>query len=117
MSALDSTQPEVTDRIRHVAHLGVRTRDFAFSVHGEAPPAEEFRIELTAPSGETWTWGPEGAAQSVVGSAYDFCLLVTQRRHRDDTDLVATGADADRWLGLAQAFAGPPGPGRERLGG
>ncbi|MCW2843519.1 MAG: hypothetical protein JWN22_1435 [Nocardioides sp.] len=100
------------DRIRHVAHLGVRTRDFAYSVHGLEAPAEEFRIELTAPSGETWTWGRERAAQGVVGSAYDFCLLVTQRRHRDDTDLVATGEDAERWLGVAQAFAGPPGEGR-----
>jgi hypothetical protein len=45
--------------------------------------------------------------------AYDFCLLVTQRRHRDDPDLVATGPDADRWLDIAQAFAGPPGNGRE----
>ena len=48
----------------------------------------------------------------MTGSAYDFCLRVTQRRHRDDLDLVATGPDADRWLDLAQAFAGPPGEGR-----
>jgi uncharacterized protein (TIGR03084 family) len=102
-----------TDRIRHVAHLGVRTRNFAFGVHGLTAPAEEFRVELTAPSGEIWTWGPEGAAQRVTGSAYDFCLRVTQRRHRDDLDLVATGPDADRWLDVAQAFAGPAGAGRE----
>ena len=49
--ALDA-EPEVTDRIRHVAHLGVRTRNFAFSVHGLDAPAEEFRISLTAPSGD-----------------------------------------------------------------
>ena len=104
------------DRIRHVAHLGVRTRDFAFSVHGLDAPADEFRIELTAPSGDLWTWGPEDAAQSVRGSAYDFCLLVTQRVHRDDTDLVATGADAERWLTIAQAFAGPAGEGRPARG-
>jgi uncharacterized protein (TIGR03084 family) len=108
--------PEVTDRIRHVTHLGVRTRNFAFSVHGLEAPAEEFRIELTAPSGEVWAWGPEDAAQSVRGSAYDFCLLVTQRVHRDDTDLVAVGADADRWLDIAQAFAGPAGGGRPKRG-
>ena len=107
---------EPTDRIRHVAHLGVRTRDFAFSVHGIAAPAEEFRIELTAPSGDRWTWGPEDAAQQVVGAAYDFCLLVTQRVHRDDTDLVATGADAEQWLTIAQAFAGPAGEGRPARG-
>ncbi len=109
-------EPERTDRVRHVAHLGVRTRDFAFSVQGLEAPAEEFRIELTAPSGDLWTWGPEDAAQTVRGSAWDFCLLVTQRVHRDDTDLVATGADAERWLGIAQAFAGPAGEGRERRG-
>ena len=102
----------VTDRIRHVAHLGVRTRRFAFSVHGQKAPVGEVRVELTAPSGQTWSWGPEDAAESVRGSAYGFCLLVTQRRHRDDVDVVATGADAERWLGIAQAFAGPPGVGR-----
>ncbi|MCW2764136.1 MAG: hypothetical protein JWO11_95 [Nocardioides sp.] len=105
-------EPEVSDRIRHVAHLGVRTRDFAFSVHGLEAPAEEFRIELTAPSGELWTWGSEDATQRVTGSAYDFCLLATQRVHRDDTGLVSVGADADQWLNIAQCFAGPPGEGR-----
>ncbi len=104
--------PEPTDRVRHVAHLGVRTRNFAFGVHGLEPPAEEFRVELRAPSGELWTWGPEHATQRVTGSAYDFCLRVTQRRHRADLDLVAVGVDAGRWLDLAQAFAGPPGAGR-----
>ncbi|WP_030483420.1 TIGR03084 family metal-binding protein [Nocardioides aequoreus] len=102
-----------TDRIRHVAHLGVRTRRFALGLHGLVPPEEEPRVELVAPSGELWTWGPDDAAQRVTGPAYDFCLRVTQRRHRDDLDLVATGPDADRWLDLAQAFAGQPGPGRE----
>ena len=105
---------EDTDRIRHVAHLGVRTRDFAFSVHGLDAPSEEFRIDLVAPSGDVWSWGPEDATQTLTGSAGDFCRLVTQRVHRADTDLVATGADVDRWLDIAQAFAGQPGEGRER---
>jgi uncharacterized protein (TIGR03084 family) len=105
-------EPEPTDRIRHVAHLGVRTRNYAYSVHSLEPPAEEFRVELRAPSGELWEWGPADAEQSVRGSAYDFCLRVTQRRHRDDLDLVATGPDANQWLDIAQAFAGPPGEGR-----
>lgn len=103
---------EPTDRIRHVAHLGVRTRNFSFGVHELEPPAEEFRIDLVAPSGEVWSYGPEDAPQTLTGSAYDFCLLVTQRRNRADLDLVATGADVDRWLDIAQAFAGPSGTGR-----
>ncbi len=108
--------PEPTDRIRNVAHLGVRTRNYAFAVHELDPPVEEFRVELTAPSGETWAWGPEDAAQRVTGSAYDFCRLVTQRIHREDTDLVAVGEDADEWLSIAQAFAGPSGEGRAPRG-
>jgi len=108
---------EPTDRIRPVAHLGVRTRNYAYSVHQEDPPVGEFRVELTAPSGELWAWGPEDAAQSVRGPAYDFCLLVTQRVNRADTDLAAEGDDAEHWLGIAQAFAGPPGPGREATDG
>lgn len=103
---------EDTDRIRHVAHLGVRTRNFAHHLHGLEPPAEEFRIDLVAPSGDVWSWGPEDAAQTLTGSAGDFCRLVTQRVHRADTDLVANGIDVDRWLDVAQAFAGQPGEGR-----
>lgn len=101
--------PSSSDRLRHVAHLGVRTRDFAFAQHGVPAPAEPFHVELTAPDGVLWTWGPEDAAQRVSGPALDFCLRVTRRRHRADLALAATGADADRWLDLAQAFAGRPG--------
>lgn len=110
-------RPAVTDRIRHVAHIGVRTRNFAFANNELEPPADEFRVELTAPSGELWTWGPEDAAQRVSGPAYDFCQLVTQRVHRDDTDLEAVGADAEKWLTIAQSFAGPAGGGRAPVGG
>jgi uncharacterized protein (TIGR03084 family) len=108
-------EPEPSDRIRHVAHIGVRTRNFAFAVHSLEAPTDEFRVELRSPSGEVWEWGPADAAQSVRGPAYDFCLRVTQRRHRDDLDLTAVGPDADRWLDIAQAFAGPPGDGRSPL--
>lgn len=104
---------EPADNLRPIAHLGVRTRDFAFSAHGLEAPVEEFGVTLSAPSGDVWSWGPDDAAQTVTGSAYDFCRLVTQRLHRDDTDLVATGPDAEHWLGIAQCFAGPPGEGRQ----
>jgi uncharacterized protein (TIGR03084 family) len=108
--------PTESGRLRHVAHLGIRTRDFAFLQRGETPPAEPFRVELTAPDGAVWAWGPEDAAQRVSGPALDFCLRVTRRRHRADLALTATGPDADRWLDLAQAFAGPPGVDRPPAG-
>ncbi|MER7163064.1 TIGR03084 family metal-binding protein [Streptomyces lydicus] len=102
-----------TARLRHIARIGVRTRDFAYATHQLTPPEEEFRIELRAPDGSLWEYGPAGAAQRVTGSALEFCLLVTQRAHRDDLpSLRAEGAEAERWLGIAQAFAGPPGKGR-----
>ncbi|MEU3659300.1 TIGR03084 family metal-binding protein [Streptomyces sp. NPDC032940] len=105
-----------TDRLRHVARIGVRARDFAYAVHGLTPPADQFRVELTSPSGAPWAYGPEGAPQRVTGPALDFCLLVTQRAHRADLALAAEGPDADRWLDIAQAFAGPPGQGRKPKG-
>jgi uncharacterized protein (TIGR03084 family) len=71
-----------------------------------------FRIELTGPGGERWDWGPEDAWQRITGPALDFCLLVTQRRHRDDLALAIEGPAATDWMEIAQAFAGPEGPGR-----
>ena len=103
---------EPHDRVRHVVHIGVRTRGFAFANHGLEVPAGDVRLELVAPSGATWTYGDERADQRVTGSAWDFALLVTQRCNRADLDLDADGADADRWLDVAQAFAGPSGTGR-----
>ncbi|MFF0423266.1 TIGR03084 family metal-binding protein [Streptomyces sp. NPDC004520] len=101
-----------TARLRHVAWIGHRARDYAYLVRGVPAPTDPFRLELVAPDGTSWTYGPEGAAQRVTGPALDFCLLVTQRVHRDDTALTAEGEDAERWLGIAQAFAGPAGGGR-----
>jgi uncharacterized protein (TIGR03084 family) len=101
-----------TDRLHSVAHIGVRTRDYAFAVNGLPAPTEPFLVELRAPDGSTWSWGPPDAAQRVSGGAEDFCFLVTQRRALRDLDLTAEGHDAQKWLQIAQAFAGPPGVGR-----
>ena len=101
-----------TGRLRSIAHIGVRTRDYAFIVNNLTPPSEPFLVELRGPAGDTWSWGPPDAAQRVTGSAEDFCFLVTQRRPRNTLDITAVGADARRWVEIAQAFAGPAGPGR-----
>jgi uncharacterized protein (TIGR03084 family) len=103
-----------TARLRHIAHLGVRTRDFAYANRGLAAPDRPVRVVLTAPDGGTWAWGPDDAADQVTGPALDFCLAVTQRRNLADTALTLTGPVATEWMGIAQAFAGPPGPGRPR---
>ncbi|WP_433164138.1 TIGR03084 family metal-binding protein [Kribbella sp. CA-247076] len=101
-----------SSRLRHVAHLAVRTRDFAYLLNDRTPPAEPFRVELAGPDDQTWTWGPDDADQRVTAPALDFCLLATQRRHRDDLAVRAEGTDAEEWLGIIQAFAGLPGKGR-----
>ena len=113
VDALGATR-EPTARLRHICHLGVRTRGFSYVNRGLQPPTGDVRVELVAPDGETWTYGDADATDRVTGTALDFCLLVTQRRHRDDTALVAEGPLADEWLGIAQCFAGPPGGGREK---
>jgi uncharacterized protein (TIGR03084 family) len=105
-----------TARLRHVAHLGVATLGWSFRVRGLPVPEEPVLVELTGPHGELWTWGPDDAADRVTGPAEDFCLVVTQRRHRGDTALVATGPVADAWLDVAQAYAGAPGTGRPPAG-
>jgi len=105
---------EPTSRLRHVAHIGVGARAFSYAVHGQALPPAPVRVELTGPDGELWTWGPEDAPDRVTGPALDFCLLVTQRRHRDDLALVIDGPAAAEWMSIAQAFAGAAGTGRPR---
>jgi uncharacterized protein (TIGR03084 family) len=103
---------EATDRLRNVAHLGVQARAFSYVVHGRPAPTEAVHVALTSPSGELWEWGDAAVDDHVRGPALDFCLVVTQRRHPRDTTIEAEGSRAEEWLGLAQAFAGPPGPGR-----
>ena len=111
---------DVTDALRPAA-VGVRrgcgTSRTSASAPGTSPspstgcpsPAEPFRVELAAPDGGTWSWGPEDAAQRVTGPALDFCLRVTQRRHRADLALAADG-------GRRRPLAGPR-PGLRRPAG
>ena len=101
-----------TLRLRHIAHLGVRTRGYSYQQHGLTPPSTDTRVELTAPDETVWTWGDPDAPDRVAGPAIDFCRVVVQRRHLDDTALQADGPHAREWLLIAQAFAGQAGAGR-----
>ena len=102
-----------TERLRHVAHIGVRARPFSYATSQRVMPDGDVYVELEPPGGgDPWTWGDPSTPDRITGPALDFCLVVTQRRHPDDTALVAIGPSAQDWLGIAQAFAGPPGAGR-----
>jgi uncharacterized protein (TIGR03084 family) len=112
VDALGAQRP-ATERLRHIAHIGVLARPFSYSVRGKTPPADEVRVELVSPAGRLWTWGEAQTHNRVHGPALDFCLVVTQRRHVADTALRLEGPVATEWMHLAQAFAGPPGSGRQ----
>jgi uncharacterized protein (TIGR03084 family) len=97
-----------TTRLRHICHIGYGARAFTFAAHGVADTGEPVAFEVAAPDGSTWTWGPSGAEQRISGTALEMALVFTQRRHPGRTGVKATGPAAETWLGIAQAFAGPP---------
>lgn len=95
-------------RLRHIAHLGATTYGWTF-VNRQLPvPAPAPYVELGTPDHGAWTWNDPSADNAVRGSAEEFCLVVTQRRHVDDTRLQVSGAAARQWMSMAQCFAGPP---------
>lgn len=104
---------EPTQRLRHVARIGVLAFANSFRARGRMIPDARVFVELSAPAGDGgWRWGDEDAPNVVRGDALDFCLVVTQRRHLTDTTLEVRGSVAQEWMSIAQAFAGPPGRGR-----
>ena len=113
VDALDLKRP-LSGRLKHVARIGVLAFPNSFLANGLEVPQIPVRVSLQAPGGQgTWEWGNAAATDSVDGPAEDFCLVVTQRRHVHDTSLNVIGETASAWMGIAQAFAGPPGEGRK----
>ena len=103
------------DRIRNIAELGVRTFGYTFTNRGIERPAVKPFVRLTAPSGAEWTWNEESDTDYVAGPATEFCQVVTQTRNIADVGLEVCGDAANRWMAIAQCFAGgpndPPPPG------
>jgi uncharacterized protein (TIGR03084 family) len=104
------------DRIIQVADFCVRTFRFSFVNRGLAAPPRP-TVRLTAPSGAIWEWRGD-SADRVEGSAVDFALVATQRRHVEDTALCVEGEVAARWMRISQCIGGPvldgPAPGERR---
>ena len=99
-----------SDRIKNIAHLGVITFSWSFRNRGEVPPAPKPHVNLTAPSGAIWEWNEQQSDNAIIGTATDFCRVVTQTRNVADTDLTIFGEIAAAWMSRAQCFAGPPEP-------
>lgn len=96
------------DRVRNIVHLGVGTLGWTFVNRKEPVPEPAPYVRLTGPSGAVWAWNPEQADNTVQGSAVAFAQVVTQTRNVADTDLRIRGEAAQRWMAMAQCFAGPP---------
>ena len=103
------------DRIKNVAVLGVNTYGWTFKNRGLAPPQPAPFVALQSPSGANWEFNSPNKQDYIRGNATEFCQVVTQVRNVHDTSLVVHGANATRWMEIAQCFAGapetPPAPG------
>ena len=100
-----------TDRLFHIAELGVKTFSWSYLNRGMEVPAERVRVALRGPGGTTRVWN-DTMSNSITGPVDEFCLVVAQRLNYLDTSLVIEGEVAESWIEVAQIFAGPPGPGR-----
>jgi uncharacterized protein (TIGR03084 family) len=105
----DTLGVTITDssRLSHIVRLGYITRDWSYRVRGETPPDATVALRLHGTSGVTYEHGADTADEVITGPALDFCLVVTQRRHVDDTTL-DVGVWGRHWMLRAQAFAGGP---------
>ncbi len=106
--ALDVTEPlgvalADTNRLRHIAWLGHSTLPYAFGLAGLQP--QPIRCELTGPSGDVWTFGPEDAMSRITGPVGDFCRIGAQRLQAADSALATTGPHAAAALGVLRNYA------------
>lgn len=95
-----------TDRLRHVAWICTSALPYAFHLAKVKPPeGHTLRVEVTGPSGEAWSFGPDDATDRITGPAGQWCRLAVQRISRDEApDLMADGPLADLALTHARAF-------------
>jgi uncharacterized protein (TIGR03084 family) len=96
------------ERIRHIALLGVKTFDWSYRNRGLSAPEAKPAVRLTLPSGLQLEWNTSTRDSSIEGTAFEFCQVITQVRHVDDTSLFVNGTVARQWMEIAQCFAGPP---------
>ena len=95
-----------TERLKHVAWICYSALPYAFNVAGVQPPTDRtLRLELSGPSGDTWTYGPDGATDSIRGPAGVWCRRAVQRIRPDDAgELHAEGPLAELAIQHARAF-------------
>jgi len=96
-----------TERLQHIAWIGHSALPYAFRVAGVEPPAgHTLRLELLGPGGETWTYGPSDATDSITGAGAAWCRRAVQRIDPAEarTSLEAEGPLAQLAIEHARAF-------------
>jgi uncharacterized protein (TIGR03084 family) len=78
-----------TDRLRHIAWLGARTLPYALALDGIEP--QPIFVELSSPSGSTWTFGEPSAPTQIRGTAGEFCRIGARRLAPADSTVDAQG--------------------------
>jgi uncharacterized protein (TIGR03084 family) len=104
-AALDIA-PVDTDRLRRIAGLGLRALPYAFSLTGDPPPGDvrKIALDLRAPDGSKWRFGPSGTIDVISGAAGEWCRVATRRCRAEDTSLQAHTPLAARALEVARAY-------------
>ncbi len=65
VDALGASRP-ATDRLHHVAHIGVRARPFSYVTNGREMPEGDVRVELRSPSGDLWVWNDTAKSITIL---------------------------------------------------
>jgi uncharacterized protein (TIGR03084 family) len=92
-----------TVRLWHIVRLAHRTLPYAFAVAGEQP--DPVRVELTAPDGATWQFGPPDAPSTINGPAGAFCRVGAQRLAPEESGLTTTGPHGATALRVLRNYA------------
>jgi len=96
-----------SDRLKNIAIMGINTFGWTFANRRLEIPTVRPYVRLASPSGAVWEWGSPDQTDYIDGAAVDFCRVVTQTRNVADTALCVAGPVAQRWMAIAQCFAGP----------
>lgn len=93
-----------TDRLRHIAHLGLRSLPYAFGSRGLPAPGP-VRLELVAPDGSEWRLGEPTAPTVVTGTAADWCRAAVNRDRAGERErLHGEGPDAAAVIANVRAY-------------
>ena len=106
---------EDRDHIKNIVVLGNNTFTWTFTNREEKVPDQKPFLKLRAPSNDIWEFNDHSEHNRIEGTATEFCQVVTQTRNVRDTTLNVVGDTANKWMAVAQCFAGPsrnpPNPG------